>query len=468
MHANPFRDLPAVHELVADPCLRSEVEQFGHEAVVQAIRCVLQEMRDRLRSGDVPAGAWSPQELGLKVRRLLEHECQPNLRRVINATGIVLHTNLGRAPMAASAARAACEAAQRYVNLEMDLESGARSHRQGLVRGLLARLTGAESATVVNNNAAATIIALRALAKGKEVIVSRSELVEIGGSFRLPEIMAVSGAILREVGTTNITRIEDYAAAVSEQTGLLLRVHPSNYRIMGHTAAPTLRQLVDLGRARQLPVIDDLGSGALIDFARWGFHDEPLARRSLEEGADLVLCSGDKLLGGPQAGLIAGRGDLIQRIEKDPLMRAVRMDKMALAALEATLRAYHSEEEALKQIPILAMLETNLEQLQDRAHGLAHALQQGAIPGCVVDVRDDTTYLGGGSTPMQSLPTVVCAIQSEKIRCHELAYRLRIGTPAVLPRIQKDWLLLDLRTIFPEEVAEVAKAVQHALREPPR
>src|SRR5262249_23084750 len=272
------------------------------------------------------------------------------------ATGIVLHTNLGRAPIAEEAARAAYEAARGYLNLELDLETGKRSSRQSAIREWVCRLTGAESATAVNNNAAATVIALRALCQGKEVIISRGQLIEIGGSFRIPEIMGVSGAVLREVGTTNITRLADFEKAIGPNTGALMQVHSSNYRISGLTQSVLLADLVALGRKHGLKVIDDIGSGALVDFSRFGFQDEPLAQASIAAGADLVLFSGDKLLGGPQAGILAGRKEWIQKIEKDPLMRAFRLDKMTLAALEATLRLYLHQEKALAEIPVVHML----------------------------------------------------------------------------------------------------------------
>src|SRR5207253_3598418 len=303
----------------------------------------------------------------VNIEKRLHRESQPRLRGVINATGIVLHTNLGRAPMAEEAARAAYDAARGYLNLELDLETGKRASRQDAVRDRVCRLTGAESATAVNNNAAATVIVLRALCAGKEVILSRGQLIEIGGSFRIPEIMAVSGAVLREVGTTNITRLADYEKAIGSNTGALMQVHSSNYRISGFTKSVPLADLVGLGKKHSLPVIDDIGSGALIDFSRFGFQGEPVARDSIVAGADLVLFSGDKLLGGPQAGLLAGRRDLIQKIEKDPLMRAFRLDKMTLAALEATLRLYLNEERALQEIPGLRMLGLPLPELCQRA-----------------------------------------------------------------------------------------------------
>ncbi|HZY87612.1 MAG TPA: L-seryl-tRNA(Sec) selenium transferase, partial [Gemmataceae bacterium] len=305
MGDNPFRNLPAVNDVLETPPVRALAGQHAHEVIVAAVRAELAELRQRLGRGEEVDGQRGAEAVAGRVAERLGRESRPKLRAVINATGIVLHTNLGRAPLAAEAARAAGEAGGGYLNLEMDLESGKRSSRQSAVRDWVCRLTGAESATAVNNNAAATVIVLRALAQGKEVVISRGQLIEIGGSFRIPEIMAVSGAILREVGTTNITRLADYERAVGPNTGALLRVHSSNYRIAGFTKAASLEEMVTLGKKHGLPVIDDVGSGALLDFARFGFGGEPVVRQSIAEGADLVLFSGDKLLGGPQAGIIA-------------------------------------------------------------------------------------------------------------------------------------------------------------------
>src|ERR1051326_8476965 len=350
----PFRSLPAVNDVLDFPSVRALFERHAHARITDAVRAELARLRTLLKSGSddgVEVGT-----IAERVAARLEREAQPRLRAVINATGIVLHTNLGRAPVAGVAAQAASEAARGYLNLEMDLGTGKRSSRQDAIRHWLARLTGAESATVVNNNAAATVIVLRALCSEREVVVSRGQLIEIGGSFRIPEIMATSGARLREVGTTNITRSDDYRKAiVPGQTAALMHVHTSNYRVSGFTESVPLAELVELGRRYHVPVIDDVGSGALIDFSRFGFAGEPVVSESVRTGADLVLFSGDKLLGGPQAGIIVGRKELIDRIEKDPLMRALRLDKMTLASLETTLRLYLNEDEALREVPVLRM-----------------------------------------------------------------------------------------------------------------
>jgi L-seryl-tRNA(Ser) seleniumtransferase len=347
----------------------------------------------------------------------------------------------------------------------MDLATGKRSSRQDAVREWLCRLTGAESATAVNNNAAATVIVLRALCPGKEVIVSRGQLIEIGGSFRIPEIMAVSGAILREVGTTNITRASDYERAIGPATGALLRVHCSNYRISGFTGSVPLHDLVALGQKHNLPVIDDIGSGALVDFARFGFAGEPVARDSVAAGADVVLFSGDKLLGGPQAGLIVGRTEWIRKIEKDPLMRAFRLDKMTLAALEATVRLYLDPERALREVPVLRLLATPLEEWRRRAEALAARLRTFAGLSEVRAVQD-VAYVGGGSLPDQASPTWVVEIRANGISDTEFARRLRHGQPPVVCRVRDARVVLDVRTVLEQQEALLAEAIARALDTP--
>jgi L-seryl-tRNA(Ser) seleniumtransferase len=417
------------------------------------VRETLEQERERLRQG----AAIDPAELMRRIQIRLEEREAPKLRSVINATGVLLHTNLGRAPLAEAAVMAAAEAARDYLNLELDLTTGKRSQRQHAVREWLCRLLGCESATAVNNCAAATVLVLRALAAGHEVIVSRGQLVEIGGSFRIPEIMATSGAILREVGTTNITRIEDYERAITPDTAMILRVHQSNYRVRGFTDAPTLDELVALSRKRQFLLVDDIGSGALVDYARFGLPGEPLAAESIRAGAALVLFSGDKLLGGPQAGIIAGRKELIEKVERDPLMRAFRLDKMTLAALEATLRLYLRPEMALAEIPVLRQLKLSVEELRKSADRIADALRS----SMTVDVRDDVTFVGGGSLPDQSLPTVVVAISSDA-GADALARALRMGDPPVLTRVQGGQVLLDLRSVLPGQVEAIIAAVLSA------
>jgi L-seryl-tRNA(Ser) seleniumtransferase len=462
MADNPFRNLPAVHEVLETSAVQALASSIAHDAIVAAVRAELAELRERLARGDASNGPLDRNALADRVTSRLRSALRPKLRTVINATGIVLHTNLGRSPIAEEAAKAAYEAAHGYLNLELDLDSGKRSSRQVAVREWLCRLTGAESATAVNNNAAATVIVLRTLAAGKEVIISRGQLIEIGGSFRIPDIMGVSGAILREVGTTNITRLTDYERAIGPNTGALLQVHSSNYRISGFTKSVALADLASLGKKHGVPVIDDIGSGALLDFARFGFQGEPVARASIAAGADLVLFSGDKLLGGPQAGLIAGRKEWVQKIEKDPLMRAFRLDKMTLAALEATLRLYLHEERALREVPVLRMLGTPLEELRQRAVKLAERLRE--IAGLAkVTTAEDVAYAGGGSLPDQAMKSWIVEIEADSVSDTELARRLRLGTPAVMARLRDGKLVLDVRTIFEHQETPLIEAMRSVL-----
>jgi L-seryl-tRNA(Ser) seleniumtransferase len=463
MSDNPLRNLPSVNDVLLCAPVQDLQGRHAHEQIVAAVRAELAEARDRLKAGRPLDGEAAAEALAARAAARLERDFRPKLRTVINATGIVLHTNLGRAPVAEEAARAAYDAAHGYLNLELDLETGKRSSRQAAIREWVCRLTGAESATAVNNNAAATVIALRALCAGKEVIISRGQLIEIGGSFRIPEIMAVSGAVLREVGTTNITRLADYERAIGPQTAALMQVHTSNYRVSGFTKSVGLGELAALGHQHGLKVIDDIGSGALLDFARFGFRGEPVARDSIAAGADLVLFSGDKLLGGPQAGILAGKKEWVQKIEKDPLMRAFRLDKMTLAALEATLRLYLNEERALREVPGLRMLGTPLDELRQRAEGLAGRLRE--VEGVArAEPGEDVAYVGGGSLPDQAMKTWVVEVEAYALGDAELARRLRTGHPAVMGRIRAGKLVLDVRTVFPAQEDALVGAVRRAVQ----
>jgi L-seryl-tRNA(Ser) seleniumtransferase len=460
---NPFRNLPAINEVLQSDQVLKLRESFPHETIVDAIRQELANLRRDLGTTGLVNGELEIEAIAERVVNRLEESIQAKIRQIINATGIVLHTNLGRAPLAEKAAQAAYEAGRAYCNLEVDLETGQRSSRQLVVRHWICRLTGAESAAVVNNNAAATLIALRALCRNKEVIISRGQLIEIGGSFRIPEIMAVSGARLCEVGTTNITRLADYENSLSLQTGAILRVHTSNYRITGFTEAVTLPDLVALGRKHALPVIDDIGSGALTAYGAVGLAGEPVAAESIRAGADLVLFSGDKLLGGPQAGILAGRREHIQKIETDPLMRALRPDKMTLAALEATLQLYlcGPDQLAWASIPVLQMISVPSEKIRMRAERLMERLR--AVPGLnEVQVQEVLSFAGGGSLPDQALTSWAIAIRANGISEAELARRLRLGTPGVMSRLQDGKVLLDLRTVFESQEPLLLEAIQTA------
>lgn len=454
MSANPFRELPSVASLLDHPELAAARAHHPHDILVAAARAELDELRGQLANRE----QIDIDSIGQRVLARLEASARQRLRTVINATGIVLHTNLGRAPLHEEAARAAFDAAINYSNLELDLNTGNRGSRQDAVRAGIKHITGAEAATAVNNCAAATVLVLRALAAGKEVIVSRGQLIEIGGSFRIPEIMAASGAILKEVGTTNITRLADYERAIGPNTAALMRVHTSNYRVQGFTQTVELADLAALARNHNLLTIDDAGSGQAIDLAPFGLPGEPLVSAGIAAGADLVLFSGDKLLGGPQAGIVAGRAVLIHRIEKDPLMRAFRLDKMTLAALEATLRLYRDPARVLREVPALKMLTTSPEELKRRAEAFAERLR--VLPKLEVEVRDDSAFAGGGSLPEIALPTTVIALRVKVISESDLASRLRSGTPPVVARIQDGRVLLDLRTVFERQEDELFEAIQ--------
>lgn len=459
--SNPLRHLPSVNEILQSPSLADLEVTHDHESIVAAVREEIDALRQKLLRAEPVDGHGDLQRIAERVVRRVQEQTQPRLRKVINATGIVLHTNLGRAPVAEEAARAAYEAARGYLNLELDLQTGKRSSRQAPLREWICRLTRAESATVVNNNAAATVIALRALCAGREVILSRGQLIEIGGSFRIPEIMAVSGATLREVGTTNITRLADFERAIGPDTAALMQIHTSNYRISGFTQSVPIADLVALGKKHDLKVIDDIGSGAMLDFGRFGLFGEPIARESIVAGADLVLFSGDKLLGGPQAGILAGKKEWIAKIESDPLMRAFRLDKMTLAALEATFRLYLDVERAVSAVPVLRLLSIPLAELQRRAGDLAERLR--SVSGLKeVEAQQDSAFVGGGSLPDQALGTWIVCLRAEAIGDDDFAYRLRTGSPAVLGRLREGRVLLDVRTIFPDDVDVLVAAVEAA------
>jgi L-seryl-tRNA(Ser) seleniumtransferase len=464
MANNPLRRIPSVHELLESPQLRGLVDRVSRNVVVGEVRSFLDQLRADLQNKAADVRIPTAGELADRIARWIVIEQRTRLRSVINATGVILHTGLGRSPLADEAVQHVAAIAGGYSSLEVDLETGERSQRVSAVDRLLAELTGAESALVVNNNAGATLLALAGLARGREVIVSRGQLVEIGGSYRLPDVMTLSGAVLREVGTTNRTRISDYADGINESTAALMRVHPSNYVIRGFTEQATLGELVALGRRHNLPVIDDIGSGALIDLSEFGLRSEPLARESIAAGAELVLFSGDKLLGGPQCGILVGRRDRIEALTRHPLTRALRVDKMTLAALVATLHLYREPDHAKSRIPLLTLLGTSAENLANRAQRLAPQLQQCRAMRSA-EVVAGTTYLGGGSVPTQELPTWCVSLEPGEGSVEQLARRLRSGSFAVFGRIQQDRLLLDLRSVFPAQDVQLLQAVQ-ALDEP--
>jgi L-seryl-tRNA(Ser) seleniumtransferase len=466
-----LRQIPSVDELLAQPGLLKLAKRVDRNLLVEITRTVLAELRGRIAGvasaaalGEFSALAVDPAALEERISSIVERILARSLQPVINATGVILHTNLGRAPLTAAAVEEFRRTATQYSNLEYDLEAGARGKRDVHTSPLLERLTGAEAAIVVNNCAAAVLLVLAALAKNGEVIVSRGELIEIGDGFRIPEIMAESGAILREVGTTNRTRLADYEHAVGENTRLLLRVHPSNFKITGFTDKPSLEELVELSARTGLPVVEDLGSGCLVDLSAAGIA-EPLVRHSVEVGVSLVTFSGDKLLGGPQAGIIAGKKELVARVRRHPLFRAVRVDKLTTAALEATLGAYLRA--SFDEVPVLCMIRRTSQEVRRRAENFLRELTPEVALGEVeMELVDGASLAGGGSTPTQSLPTKLIRIASVRYSAAQLEQRLR-RAPAgisVVARVEDDRLVLDLRTVFPEQEPLLVKTLAAALR----
>jgi L-seryl-tRNA(Ser) seleniumtransferase len=445
--SNLLRNIPSVTELLEKPPLQQITNSLHRSVVVHHVRGFLDQLRSQVQTASDRIPIPGASELAERIAAwILVEEVSP-LRPVVNATGILLHTGLGRAPLAAEAIEAMGEIAAGYASVELDLTSGQRSQRMRAVVPLLKELTGAEAAAVVNNNAGATLLTLSAVAAGKEVIVSRGQLVEIGGSYRLPDVMQASGAQLKEIGTTNKTRLADYENAIGPDTGALLQVHTSNYVIAGFSESTSLPDLVSLGQQHQLPVIDDIGSGALIDFQKFGIQDEPTVAGSIRAGADLVLFSGDKLLGGPQCGIIVGRQRWIEEITKHPLMRALRVDKVTLAGLRATLQLYRDPDTACQRVPLLTLLNTSIENLRQRAERLAPQLNESAAIKDIT-VIEDITYLGGGSVPTQAIATCCLSLASASGSIDALAAQLRSGNIAVVGRIHQDRLLLDLRSML--------------------
>ena len=446
-----LRSLPGVDAVLT--ALESEAPPVARTWLAELVRQELALARDRIREGASQEAfdpeAHSAPAIARRVRERVKELAQPNPEVVINATGILLHTNLGRSPLSETAVTHMAQVALGYSDLEFDLERGERGSRQDHVRDLLTLLTGAESALVVNNNAAAVLLALGALARGRDVVISRGELVEIGGSFRIPEILEQSGAVLREVGTTNRTHLRDYERALSDRTGLILRVHQSNYRIEGFTAEVSLADLVALGERSGIPVMVDLGSGALVDVAPAGLRPEPLVRDVVAAGPGLVTLSGDKLLGGPQAGIVVGRRELVDRLRQHPLARAVRIDKMLLAALQSTLAAYLDDDRARREIPVLAMLFESQEAVRSRAERLAETLSH-TFPGLRVSVEEADGAVGGGTLPMAGLRSAVVVLDPRPhVPASRLERALRRGRPPVLARIHEERVLIDLRTVRP-------------------
>ena len=446
--ATLLRKIPAVEALLQDADICGMSAGIPRRIVVDSARFAVEKTRKRLQ--EAPNETDSEQTLRAEIvvafRRKLGESTRIQFRKVINATGIILHTGLGRAVLPAKALGHVQEALAGYSVLQLDTRTGKRSKRDGRIEELLKLLTGAQAATVVNNNAAATMLVLNTLGNGREVIVSRGQLVEIGGSFRLPDVMAASGAKLVEVGSTNKTHLRDYENAINENTAAILRVHPSNYKIVGFSAEVSLKEMVDLAHAHELPLIDDVGAGALIDFSQFGFEHEPMLSESLAEGSDLVTSSADKLIGASQGGIILGRADLVEQVRKNPISRMVRVDKMTLAVLETTLSLFLDEAVAMREIPTLAMLSRDLDDITAQAGRIAKAVASGTS-GANVTTQDGFSQMGSGSLPEQNLPTCVVAVEPKNMTPDKLAARLRGCEVPVFARIQNDKVLLDPRTL---------------------
>jgi seryl-tRNA(sec) selenium transferase len=456
-----LRTLPAVHEVITrlehdeefSPFLTNERQL---PRFTQGVRQVLQKARENVNRNftdsfaEFETSLWS----WLKIQLLQELACpETSLRRVINGTGVILHTNCGRALLAPEVARFVAEQAERYSNLELNIETGERGSRYVHVEELLCHLTGAEAAMVVNNNAAAVLLMMNTFAQGKDVIVSRGELVEVGGSFRIPEVLKAGGCKLVEVGTTNKTWLKDYEAAIGPQTAVLLKVHTSNYRVEGFTHSVSGAELVELGERRGIPAMEDLGSGSFFDGASLGFPIEPTIKQTVKAGLALVTFSGDKLLGGPQSGIIVGKKEYIERLRANQLTRALRIDKLTLAALEATLRLY--ENGGIEDIPVWRMLSLPLDTLKSAASELVVALQSN--PAIIVELKEDVSQVGGGAWPTADLPTWVCAIRLKSGSVTELEKFLRLGPVAILSRIHKDWVLIDVRTLLSGDQGDIVR-----------
>ncbi len=460
MSSDTLKNLPPVQDLITDSGIASLIPNHGRDVVVNWIRDALRHARLELSErpdASLPTErvgwvSWLAEKVQLSAKQT-QHE---RLDRVINATGIVLHTGLGRAPLSKAAHQALAELGG-HCNIEVSLETGERRYRGHQVEAALRALTGCEDVLIVNNNAAATLLTLQSLCAGREVVISRGQLIEIGGSFRLPEIFKLSGAVLREVGTTNRTHVSDYVAALSSQSAAIMHVHPSNYRLIGFAETPPIEALVPLTRQNDVICIDDIGSGAMVDVTQFGLPAEPTFQNSLAAGADVVLGSGDKLLGGPQCGIILGRREFLSRIRQHPFARAVRIDKLTLAALQATLDAY-LRGTAVNEIPTLAMLSASVTQLRSRAERIKEAI--GSASTINVSIADDIAAVGGGSLPGVELPTVVLRLRSESMSADELSRNLRLGPIRVLGRIQQGNVVLDVRSVLPEDDTRLALAVR--------
>lgn len=457
-----LRSLPSVEEVLEASALQEAIEEYGRDLVTGSVRGVLDNLRKDILNGvDISPADLMAGSVAIMAREQTCRIASPTLKPLVNATGVVVHTNLGRSILAREAMEAVERVSASYSNLEYSLEEGRRGSRHDHITDIIVALTGAEDALVVNNNAAAVLLALATFGRGKEVVVSRGELIEIGGSFRIPEIMASSTAKMVEVGTTNKTKLTDYEKAIGPETAMLLHVHSSNYAVVGFTAEVAVEELVNLGHKHGLVVMHDLGSGVLADIP--AFADEPSVFDSLKAGVDVITFSGDKLLGGPQAGVVVGKSEHIKKMKSHPMARALRVDKMTLAALQATLAMYFRPEDAIQRIPTLRMLNESADSLKARADEMASAIQAAAGDKAKVSVEQASSKVGGGALPLLDLDSFVCVISPKDLSVDELASRLRETDPPVIGRIQKDKLLLDARTVLAEQAPTIAEALKEAL-----
>jgi L-seryl-tRNA(Ser) seleniumtransferase len=461
-----LKQLPKIDDVLLILDKQNIYDLAPHEIVKETCRKVVQELRDKIvnTKKKIPAeSCLDATAVAKEVEKAIKGLYRYSLRRVVNATGVILHTNLGRAPLCPEALERIVEVGKAYSNLEFDLNKGERGQRYDHVSSLFCALTGAEDALIVNNNAAAVLLVLNTLADKKEAIVSRGELIEIGGEFRIPEIMKKSASKLREVGTTNRTRLGDYEKAVNDKTGLIMKVHTSNFRIVGFTEEADIESLVELGKNRGIPVMDDLGSGCLIDLDQYGLQHEPTVREALATGIDVVTFSGDKLLGGPQAGIIVGKKDVLEKIKKNPLNRALRIDKFTLAALEATLMHYLNPATAVKKLRALKALTESIPAVKKRAEKLIAKLQKEKLDSLKISLREDFAAAGGGSLPTQQIPTVLVAVKNKKMAASRMEEKLRKLEVPVIARVDKDEILFDLRTVAEDDFAFIVDGLRECL-----
>ena len=461
-----LRKIPKVDNILSLQPIQELLEKFPRYIVVEAIRTVLDELRRSITEATeekLESITIEEDDLISIISKLVEKIMTPSLRKVINATGVIIHTNLGRAPLSEQALDSLKKLSEGYSNLEYDLIKGRRGDRQIHVRTLLTTITNAEDAMVVNNNAAAVLLALNSLANGQEVVVSRGQLIEIGGSFRIPDVIVSSGAIIREVGTTNKTRLSDFQKAITDETAVILRAHTSNYRIIGFTEQVSLNDLVKLGHRYNINIVDDLGSGVLLKLEVEGFEDEPTVKSSVEAGADVITFSGDKLLGGPQAGIILGKSELVEKMRTNPLARALRVDKMILVALETTLRLYLDPKMAINQIPVIQMATCPIGKIARMSRSIERRLKEELGNKCDIDIKKDYSKIGGGALPLLNLETRVVTLSPNTISPDKLALKLRSLSVPIIVRIGKDMLIIDPRTLLPGEDEILIDGIKEAI-----